>query len=63
MSSYLFFSRLIQDIIAEKIPPRQGRHNPRVVKKTRSEFPNKKPIHRETSVSSKKPNFAIFNSV
>ena len=25
--------RLIQDILAEKIPPRQGRHNPRVVKK------------------------------
>lgn len=58
----LFFSRLIQDILAEKIPTRQGRHNPRVVKKPRSKFPNKKPIHRALSSAPKQLTFSIFNS-
>ena len=41
-----FFLTVNADIFAEQIPPRQGRHNPRVVKKPRSKFPSKKPIHR-----------------
>jgi hypothetical protein len=33
------------DIAAEKITARLGKNNPRVVKKPRSKFPSKKPIH------------------
>ncbi len=43
-----FWSWLIMEILDEKIPPRQDRSNPRLVKKTRSKFPSKKPIHRGT---------------
>ncbi len=52
----------MQDILAEQIPPRQGRHNPRVVKKPRSKFPSKKPIHRTMSSALKQLTFSIFNS-
>jgi len=38
-------SKLILEILEQKIPPRQGRTNPRVVKKPRSKFPSRKPIH------------------
>ena len=40
-----FLTRLIIDLLAEKIPTRKGRNNPRVVKKTRSKYPAKKPKH------------------
>jgi hypothetical protein len=33
-----FFTKLIADVLAEKIPPRQARSNPRVVKKPRSNY-------------------------
>jgi hypothetical protein len=46
----LFLSWLMAEILDCKIPPRQGRSNPRVVKKPRSKFPAKKPIHRGTGV-------------
>lgn len=52
----------MQDLLAEQIPPRQGRHNPRVVKKPRSKFPSKKPIHRTMSSAPKQLTFSIFNS-
>ena len=57
------FPFFLNDILAETIPPRKGRHNPRVIKKPRSKFPSKKPIHRETSLQQKQPTFSIFNSV
>ena len=41
-----FFSWLISEITDQIIPPRQGRTNPRVVKKPRSKFKARKPIHR-----------------
>lgn len=50
------------EILDEKIPPRQGRSNPRLVKKTRSKFPSKKPIHRETGTQFQPLNFSIINT-
>ncbi len=41
-----FFSWLISEITQQIIPNRQGRTNPRVVKKPRSKFQTRKPIHR-----------------
>ena len=41
-----FFSWLISEISEQIIPPRQGRTNPRVVKKPRSKFQGKKSVHR-----------------
>ena len=41
-----FFSWLISEIADQIIPTRQGRTNPRVVKKPRSKFKARKPIHR-----------------
>jgi hypothetical protein len=41
-----FFSWLISEIAEQIIPTRQGRTNPRVVKKPRSKFKARKPIHR-----------------
>jgi hypothetical protein len=58
----LFFSRLIHDILAEPIPPRQLRNNPRVVKKPRSKFSSKKPIHRATSSQVAPLIFSISNT-
>ena len=41
-----FFSWLISEISEQIIPPRQGRTNPRVLKKSRSKFRGKKSLHR-----------------
>ena len=41
-----FFSWMISEIVEQIIPIRQGRTNPRVVKKPRSKFKARKPIHR-----------------
>jgi hypothetical protein len=56
-----FFTKLITDILAEKIPPRIGRSNPRVVKKPRSKFSSKQPIHRHTGSTRQRLNFFISN--
>ena len=42
----LFVSWLMSEILEQEIPPRQGRTNPRVVKKPRSKFKSKKRSHR-----------------
>ena len=42
----LFISWLRSEILEQEIPPRQGRTNPRVVKKPRSKFKSKKRSHR-----------------
>ncbi len=39
-------SWLMAEILEQEIPPRQGRTNPRVVKKPRSKFKSKKRSHR-----------------
>ncbi len=57
-----FFSKLILDILDEKIPPRNGRTNPRVVKKPRSKFQAKKPIHRGTGLKLSPLSFTILNT-
>lgn len=36
----------MEEILEQEIPPRQGRTNPRVVKKPRSKFKSKKRSHR-----------------
>ena len=41
-----FLSWLMTEIAEQIIPPRQGRTNPRVVKKPRSKFKARKSIHR-----------------
>jgi hypothetical protein len=46
ISTPFFLTWLIREICDEQIPARQGRSNPRVVKKPRSKFPSKKPCHR-----------------
>ena len=50
------------EIAAEQIPARQGRSNPRVVKKTRSKFSAKKPIHRGSGVKREALTFSIPNT-
>ena len=50
------------EILDEKIPPRQERSNPRLVKKTRSKFPSKKPVHRGTGTQRQSLNFSIINT-
>jgi len=50
------------EILAEKIPARQGRTNPRVVKKPRSKFPSKKPMHRRAGVKQQPLTFSILNT-
>ena len=50
------------EIAAEQIPARQGRCNPRVVKKPRSKFPAKKPIHRVGEVKRQPLTFSIPNT-
>lgn len=44
----VFFQELFQEILSERLPLRENRSNPRVVKKTVSKFPAKKPEHRRT---------------
>jgi hypothetical protein len=50
------------EIWDEQIPVRQGRSNPRVVKKTRSKFPSKKPLHKGTGTQRQHLNFSILNT-
>ncbi len=50
------------EILDEQIPARQGRSNPRVVKKTRSKFPSKKPEHRGMGTQSKHLIFSSLNT-
>jgi hypothetical protein len=50
------------EILDEKIPSRQGRSNPRLVKKTRSKFPSKKPIHYGTGTQRQPLTFSITNT-
>jgi hypothetical protein len=57
-----FWSWLIMEILDEKIPSRQHRSNPRLVKKTRSKFPSKKPIHIGTGTQPQLLNFSIINT-
>ena len=58
----LFLSWLVQEILDQKIPPRQGRSNPRVVKKPRSKFNSKKPKHRGIGTKLERLTFAISNT-
>lgn len=57
-----FFSWLISEIAEQIIPPRQGRTNPRVVKKPRSKFKAKKPIHRTGFTQLQTLTFALTSS-
>ncbi len=50
------------EILEQKIPLRQGRVNPRVVKKPRSKFPSKKPIHRAAGTKFQPRTFFILNT-
>jgi hypothetical protein len=52
----------MMEILDEKIPPRQGRSNPRLVKKPRSKFPSKKPIHRGTATQRQPLIFSVINT-
>ena len=52
----------MMEILDEKIPPRQGRRNPRLVKKPRSKFPSKKPIHRGIGTQRQPLIFSIINT-
>jgi hypothetical protein len=53
---------LIAEILDCKIPARQGRSNPRVVKKTRAKFPARKRKHRGSSSTGEKCTFAIHST-
>jgi hypothetical protein len=57
-----FLSWLQTEILDEQIPPREGRSNLRVVKKTRAKFPSKKPIHRGTGRKNEVRSFSIVNN-
>ncbi len=50
------------EVLDEQIPEREGRSNPRVVKKRISKFPSKKPIHRRIGNQSTPLNFHILNT-
>ncbi len=50
------------EIATEQIPARQGRSNPRVVKKTRSKFSSKKPIHKGSGIKREPLTFSIPNT-
>jgi hypothetical protein len=58
----LFLSWLMAEILDCKIPPRTGRSNPRVVKKTRAKFPARKRKHRGNSSNVETRTFAIYNT-
>ncbi len=60
--SPFFFQGLSRDILDEKSPKRQGRNNPRVVKKPRSKFLSKKPFHRGTGTQQQHLHFSILNT-
>ena len=55
----LFVSWLIEEILEQEIPPRQGRTNPRVVKKPRSKFASRKRSHRGNGTQLQPLSFAI----
>jgi hypothetical protein len=57
-----FLTWLLREICDEQIPARQGRSNPRVVKKTRSKFPAKKPFHRGTGTQHQHLSFSIAST-
>ncbi|VEP16548.1 Sulfate and thiosulfate binding protein CysP [Hyella patelloides LEGE 07179] len=56
------FSWLICEITEQIIPNRQGRTNPRVVKKPRSKFQARKPIHRTGFTQLQPLTFAVASS-
>lgn len=62
ISTPFFLTWLLREICDEQIPARQGRSNPRVIKKTRSKFPAKKPFHRGTGTQRQSLNFSIANT-
>jgi hypothetical protein len=45
--NYLFFTWLVKEILDEQIPEREGRSNPRVVKKPEPSFRLRSPYIRE----------------
>lgn len=55
----LFMSWLIEEILEHQLPPRQGRINPRVVKKPRSKFQAAKPAHRGHRTQIQRLNFRV----
>ena len=57
-----FFSWLISEITQQIIPNRQGRTNPRVVKKPRSKFKTRKPIHRTSFTQLQPLTFCVVSS-
>ena len=57
-----FFSWLISEIAEQIIPTRQGRTNPRIVKKPRSKFRARKPIHRTGFTQLQPLTFAVASS-
>ena len=57
-----FFSWLMTEIAGQIIPNRQGRTNPRVIKKPRSKFNAKKPIHRTGFTQLQTLTFAVTSS-
>jgi hypothetical protein len=58
----ILLSWLLEEIAAQKIPPRQGRSNPRVVKKPRAKFPSRKRLHRGSGTKLEKLTFTIPNT-
>ena len=54
-----FFSWLLSEISEQIIPPRQGRTNPRVIKKPRSKFKGKKSLHRTGFTQLQSLTFAV----
>ncbi len=57
------------EILDEQIPERvrvasrrEGRSNPRVVKKTRAKFPSKKPIHKGSGAKIETLKFSVYNT-
>ena len=62
MSNYPFFLQTDVEILEQKIPPRLGRVNPRVVKKPRSKFPSRKPLHTGAGTKFQPRTFFILNT-
>ena len=57
-----FFYQANDIILDVKIPLRQGRSNPRIIKKPRCKFSSKKPMHRGTGIKSSPLIFSILNT-
>ena len=55
-------SWLLEEILEQEIPPRQGRTNPRVVKKPRSKFKSKKRSHRIGTIQLQPHTFSLAPS-